>query len=167
MLVKTPAHLIIHPGLVSDSKLPQQDFDDKERLAYFVAEEARDVSSQWRRYWDVLPREFNTPLHYSSEERSMLSDSVTQYGHAAMVAREERKAFDAFKAKVNRLQPSPLRKFDSYSVATLRWAWSVVTSRGFLVPHALTDDNSFSDRPCLVPGSGTLVPAPLTVRCFT
>ena len=86
VLVTVPTHLIIHPGLVPDSKLPQQDFDDKERLAYFVAEEARDSDSPWRAYWEVLPREFTTPLHYTDLELAMLSDAPTQYGHAGAIA---------------------------------------------------------------------------------
>ena len=81
VLVKTPTHLLLHSGLVPPSKLPDT-FDDHERLVYLVAEEARNTDSKWRKYFEVVPRTFNTPLHWTDEEVSMLSDMPTQYGHA-------------------------------------------------------------------------------------
>lgn len=152
-LVSTPTSLLLHPGLVPTTKLPAEEFADEERLVYLVAEEGRDADSKWRPWFEVLPRTFNTPLHYSDEETALLSDNPTQYGFAGAVARDERQRFNAFQKKVNALEPHPERKYSKYSALSLRWAWSIVMSRGFKMAERWSDDDAFSQRPFLAPGA--------------
>ena len=74
---------------------------------------------------------------------------------SAAVAREERTLFNNFVNKVQALPEHEERRYSKYSTATLRWAWSVVLSRGVKLPAGkFNDDVELSGRPCLIPGSG-------------
>jgi len=84
--------------------------------------------------------------------------SVCTCARLALVARDERQRFNAFRKKVDALEPHPERLFAKYSTISLRWAWSMVLSRGFKLSDKQTDDSSVSDRPFLAPGSGKVAP---------
>ena len=63
--------------------------------------------------------------------------------------------FNNFVNKVQALPSHEERRYSKYSTATLRWAWTVVLSRGFKLPSGdFNDDAQLSGRPCLIPGSG-------------
>lgn len=152
--VKTPVSLLLHSGMITPDILPESDFDDQERLVYLIASESRNPDSKWAPYFNVLPRTFSTPLHFTEQETLLLSHNPSQYGFAAQVAKQELKSFNSFSTKVNGLEYSPHRKFKKFSVATLRWAWSVVMSRGFHLPEDRTGEyGDLAGKPFLAPGS--------------
>ena len=127
-----------------------------EALCFFLLREKhKDRDSYWFHYLNVLPKSFDLPFLWTSEELNQLPITLQKKIkiQKSKVSQSYQKLKSIYETNPIIDETTPAEKNFSFSYEDFAWAWSVVNTRGAYKYHTIVEwlDASEKDNIVLVP----------------